>query len=207
MLKLRLKRFGKKREPSYRIIAIESRTRRQAQPLAELGFYNPRTKETVLKTTHILSWLRHGAQPTETLEAILRKAGVFDMLAAGQGTDSPDVLRIPAIAKVAAIVDPEAAEADTAVEAPEVEAAENDTTASEITGSSEAEATTVNDTTATEAPVLEDEAASGPEAIATEETTEAEQTTVSTPDEPAAAVVKAEATSTEATSEPEAKAD
>jgi len=48
MIKLRLKRFGKKREVSYRIVAIESKTRRDGRPIEELGFYNPRTDETRL---------------------------------------------------------------------------------------------------------------------------------------------------------------
>ncbi|MEN9277662.1 MAG: 30S ribosomal protein S16, partial [Thermostichus sp. DG_1_5_bins_95] len=61
MVKLRLKRYGKKRQPSYRIIAIESKTRREARPLEELGYYNPRTKETVLETASLLKWLRFGA--------------------------------------------------------------------------------------------------------------------------------------------------
>jgi small subunit ribosomal protein S16 len=110
MLKLRLKRYGKKREPNYRIIVIESRTRRQARPLAELGFYNPRTKETVLETGDILNWLRRGAQPTETLEAILRKAGVFEMLKANKsaGDDGVTTIRLSPVARVAAIVDDEA---------------------------------------------------------------------------------------------------
>ena len=44
MIKLRLKRFGKKREVSYRIVAINSSARRDGRPLEEVGFYNPRTK-------------------------------------------------------------------------------------------------------------------------------------------------------------------
>lgn len=109
MLKLRLKRYGKKREPNYRIIVIESRTRRQARPLAELGFYNPRTKETVLETGDILNWLRRGAQPTETMEAILRKAGVFEMLKANKtaGDEGVTTIRLSPVARVAAIVDDE----------------------------------------------------------------------------------------------------
>lgn len=124
MLKLRLKRYGKKREPSYRIIAIESRTRRQARPLEELGFYNPRTKETVLETAGILKWLRQGAQPTETLESILRKAGILEMLKAGKvgGEDGPGTLRIPAIAKVLPVIEEEEPESPETVGAETSEA-------------------------------------------------------------------------------------
>ncbi len=98
MVKLRLKRYGKKRQPSYRIIAIESKTRREARPLEELGYYNPRTKETVLETGGLLKWLRYGAQPTETLDGILKKAGIYEMLKAGEGGVVASI-RIPAMAK------------------------------------------------------------------------------------------------------------
>ncbi|MFS8835966.1 30S ribosomal protein S16, partial [Synechococcus sp. WC101] len=63
MVKLRLKRYGKRRQPTYRIVAIESKARREGRPLEELGYYNPRTKETVLETAGLLKWLRCGAQP------------------------------------------------------------------------------------------------------------------------------------------------
>ncbi len=102
MLKLRLKRYGKKREPSYRIVVVESRSRRQGRPLQELGFYNPRTKETRLDTQDLLRWLRNGAQPTETLSAILRKAGIYDMLKAGVGLDGGEV----AVVRIAAVEPP-----------------------------------------------------------------------------------------------------
>ncbi|MFS8911584.1 30S ribosomal protein S16 [Synechococcus sp. H60.3] len=98
MVKLRLKRYGKRRQPSYRIIAIESKTRREGRPLEELGYYNPRTKETVLETAGLLKWLRRGAQPTDTVDGILKKAGLYEMLKAGEG-GVVAAIRIPAIAK------------------------------------------------------------------------------------------------------------
>ncbi|KAM3094701.1 30S ribosomal protein S16 [Phormidesmis sp. 146-35] len=77
MIKLRLKRYGKKREVSYRIVAAQSTTRRDGRPLAELGFYNPRTDETRLNVPAILDWISKGAQPTETVRSILRRENVF----------------------------------------------------------------------------------------------------------------------------------
>lgn len=122
MLKLRLKRYGKKREPSYRIVVVESRSRRQGRPLQELGFYNPRTKETRLDTQDLLRWLRNGAQPTETLSAILRKAGIYDMLKAGVGLDGAEVavVRIAAVEPPEPVVEtaPEETSGETATEAP-----------------------------------------------------------------------------------------
>lgn len=80
MVKLRLKRFGKKREVSYRIVAIESKARRDGRPIEELGFYNPRTDETRLNVPAIVKRLKQGAQPTETVRSILRKAQVFEQV-------------------------------------------------------------------------------------------------------------------------------
>ncbi|MGB7565259.1 MAG: 30S ribosomal protein S16, partial [Prochlorococcaceae cyanobacterium] len=53
MIKLRLKRFGKKREASFRLVATNSTSRRDGRPLEELGYYNPRTDETRLNTEAI----------------------------------------------------------------------------------------------------------------------------------------------------------
>lgn len=80
MVKLRLKRFGKKREVSYRIVATNSTSRRDGRPLEELGFYNPRTDETRLDVPAIVKRLQSGAQPTDTVRSILEKAKVFDQV-------------------------------------------------------------------------------------------------------------------------------
>ena len=80
MIKLRLKRFGKKREVSYRLVAIESKTRRDGRPIEELGFYNPRTDETRLNVPAIVKRLQQGAQPSETVRSILNKAQVFEQV-------------------------------------------------------------------------------------------------------------------------------
>lgn len=80
MIKLRLKRYGKKRQVSYRIVAMHSTSRRDGRALEELGFYNPRTDETRLNVPAIVTRLKQGAQPTEIVRNILRKAQVFDQL-------------------------------------------------------------------------------------------------------------------------------
>lgn len=84
MVKLRLKRFGKKREVSYRIVAMQSTTRRDGRPLAEVGFYNPRSDEVRLDVPAIEDWLKKGAQPTDTVRSILRKANVLGQANAEQ---------------------------------------------------------------------------------------------------------------------------
>lgn len=80
MIKLRLKRFGKKREVSYRIVAMQSTSRRDGRPLEELGFFNPRTDEVRLDVPAIVKRLKEGAQPTDTVRSILEKQNVFEQL-------------------------------------------------------------------------------------------------------------------------------
>jgi small subunit ribosomal protein S16 len=81
MIKIRLKKFGKKREASYRLVATQSTSRRDGRPLEELGFYNPRTDEVRLETEAILKRLSQGAQPTDTVRRILEKANVIEQTA------------------------------------------------------------------------------------------------------------------------------
>ena len=80
MIKLRLKRLGKKREVSYRIVAMNSSSRRDGRAIEELGFYNPRNDETRLNVPGIVQRLKQGAQPTETVRRILEKAKVFEQV-------------------------------------------------------------------------------------------------------------------------------
>ena len=80
MIKLRLKKYGKKREVSYRIVAINSASRRDGRPLEELGFYNPRTDETRLNVPAIVTRLKQGSQPSDTVRSILEKAKVFEQV-------------------------------------------------------------------------------------------------------------------------------
>ena len=82
MIKLRLKRYGKKRSASYRIVAINSRDRRDGRPLEELGYYNPITDETRLSVESIVKRLQDGAQPTDTVRRILEKANIFELVRA-----------------------------------------------------------------------------------------------------------------------------
>ena len=78
MIKLRLKRFGKKKEASFRIVACNSTSRRDGRPLQELGFYNPRTKETRLDTEALRKRLTQGAQPTDVVRSLLEKGGLLE---------------------------------------------------------------------------------------------------------------------------------
>lgn len=76
MLKLRLKRLGKKRSPFYRLVVMENTTRRNGRPVEEVGYYNPMTKDYKFETDKIKKWLGYGVKPTETVLALLKKAEI-----------------------------------------------------------------------------------------------------------------------------------
>ena len=77
MLKLRLKRTGKKKAPSYRIVVMEHTSRRDGRPVDEVGFYNTITKQSKFDTPKIVKWLENGAKPTETVMRLLEKANII----------------------------------------------------------------------------------------------------------------------------------
>ncbi|HVX30211.1 MAG TPA: 30S ribosomal protein S16 [Nitrolancea sp.] len=79
MIKLRLRRMGAKRQPSYRIVAADARSPRDGRFIEIVGFYNPQTDPYTLKvdTERAKYWIDHGAQPTETVRALLVKSGVL----------------------------------------------------------------------------------------------------------------------------------
>jgi len=80
MIKLLLKKYGRKGQPCYRIVAMDSRTKRDGRVIEELGFYNPMTDETNLNFTKVVNRLKQGAQPTETVLNILTKAKIFEQV-------------------------------------------------------------------------------------------------------------------------------
>ena len=71
MLKIRLKRLGAKKAPTYRVIVINSTTKREGKPIEELGYYNPKTKEMKLNKASAEAWISKGAQPTETVKYLI----------------------------------------------------------------------------------------------------------------------------------------
>nr|NP_053962.1 ribosomal protein S16 [Porphyra purpurea]P51352.1 RecName: Full=Small ribosomal subunit protein bS16c; AltName: Full=30S ribosomal protein S16, chloroplastic [Porphyra purpurea]AAC08238.1 30S ribosomal protein S16 [Porphyra purpurea] len=77
MVKLRLKRYGRKQQPSYRIVAMDSRSKRDGKAIEELGFYNPITNETRIDIAKILKRLKQGAQTTRTVKNILNEAQII----------------------------------------------------------------------------------------------------------------------------------
>jgi small subunit ribosomal protein S16 len=80
MVKIRLKRLGAKKAPFYRIVVADSRTPRDGKTLAELGIYDPTKNPSVLRVDNneAKKWLAEGAQPTDTVRALLKKAGALE---------------------------------------------------------------------------------------------------------------------------------
>nr|YP_010176954.1 ribosomal protein S16 [Wikstroemia canescens]QSQ86683.1 ribosomal protein S16 [Wikstroemia canescens] len=77
MVKLRLKRCGRKQRAFYRIVAVDVRSRREGRDLRKVGFYDPIYNQTHLNVPAILYFIERGAQPTGTVHDILKKAGVY----------------------------------------------------------------------------------------------------------------------------------
>jgi small subunit ribosomal protein S16 len=77
MLKLRLKRIGRKRYSAYRLVVMESKTKRDGRPIEEIGYYNPITKQYKFDSMKIKKWLSYGVKPTETVFNLLKKAEII----------------------------------------------------------------------------------------------------------------------------------
>ncbi len=79
MVKLRLRRMGKKGQPFYRIVAADSRSPRDGRFIEEIGTYNPIKGEEAVELNReaALKWLKQGAQPSDTVRSILSREGVM----------------------------------------------------------------------------------------------------------------------------------
>lgn len=77
-LKLRLTRMGSKKKPFYRIVAMNSETRRNGRALDYVGYYNPMTDPVDIKIDQdkIKTWIERGAKPSDTVRSLLKKAGL-----------------------------------------------------------------------------------------------------------------------------------
>lgn len=80
-VKIRLRRVGAKKQPSYRLVVADSRSPRDGRFIEIVGFYNPRTKPTTITIDEekVRKWLGHGAQPTESVASLLYRAGIADL--------------------------------------------------------------------------------------------------------------------------------
>ena len=73
MLKIRLKRLGRKKRPTYRVVLMDIRTKRDGKTIEEFGFYNPLSKELLLNRDRIEIRVKQGAQLTKTVANLLKK--------------------------------------------------------------------------------------------------------------------------------------
>lgn len=78
MLKIRLKRCGRKHKPSYRLVLIPSRSRRDGKAIEEFGFYNPFTKELKFDKDRVILRIQQGAQPSDTVRSFLIKNNILN---------------------------------------------------------------------------------------------------------------------------------
>ena len=78
-VKIRLRRMGAKKAPFYRIVVADSRFPRDGRFIEEVGYYNPMTEPADLKVEgeKVKQWIANGAQPTDTVKALLKKNGIF----------------------------------------------------------------------------------------------------------------------------------
>lgn len=77
-VKIRFRRMGSKKNPFYRVVVADSRSPRDGRFIEELGYYNPLTKETKIDGEKAKDWIAKGAQPTDTVKALLKKNGAID---------------------------------------------------------------------------------------------------------------------------------
>ena len=77
-VKIRLRRIGAKKAPFYRIVVADSRYPRDGRFIEEIGYYNPTTEPATVKidAEAAKKWIGNGAQPTPTVKALLKKAGI-----------------------------------------------------------------------------------------------------------------------------------
>jgi len=94
MLRIRLSRTGKKRQPSYRVVVAEKEAKRDGRVVERLGHYNPLTNpaEFRIDEARALYWLSVGAQPSDAVRVLLNKQGTFDRLARLHAGESLDTL-------------------------------------------------------------------------------------------------------------------
>jgi small subunit ribosomal protein S16 len=82
-LRLRLTRLGSKKRPFYRVVAMNSETRRDGRALDYLGYYNPMVEPNEIKLDHdkVRKWMEQGARPTQTVKSLLDKTGFHNQAA------------------------------------------------------------------------------------------------------------------------------
>jgi small subunit ribosomal protein S16 len=80
MVKIRLKRVGAKKAPKYRVVVADERMPRDGRFIEEIGYYDPMTEPATVKidAEKAQKWINNGAQPSDTVRALLKKSGIID---------------------------------------------------------------------------------------------------------------------------------
>lgn len=127
-VKIRLRRMGAKKAPFYRIVVADSRYPRDGRNLEEIGYYNPLTEPAEIKidVERANYWISVGAQPSDTVRALIKRAGESGYVAPGKKSAPVDrtKTRAPKAVKVEEAAPAEEAPAEEVTEAPVAEAAE-----------------------------------------------------------------------------------
>lgn len=107
-VRIRLRRTGKKKAPSYRIVVAEAHSPRDGRFIENIGWYNPRAEPSIINVDEekVLKWLKNGALPTESVASLLRRKGILDRFAQMKAT----------AAQTSTEVAPEAAQTSTQAE-------------------------------------------------------------------------------------------
>ena len=110
-VRLRLMRMGKKKQPTYRVVAADKRSPRDGRFIEIVGTYNPRTEPSAIKIDNAkaVKWLRHGAQPSDRVRKLLQISGAWDAFTSGTSVEE-----LEAQAPAAAAAEAEAASDTTA---------------------------------------------------------------------------------------------
>jgi len=141
-VKIRLRRVGAKKQPSYRVVVADSRSPRDGRFIEVIGHYNPRTKPTtiVIDADKARKWLGNGALPTESVASLLYRAGIIDMRSERyKTTRDTAVVDAPVETPTAATVEPSPAiVTETLVETTPIETAPVEAAPVEATPSDDA---------------------------------------------------------------------
>lgn len=97
MLKIRLRRMGAKHQPHYRIVVADARSPRDGRVVESIGFYNPKTRPLTLNVDaeRAQHWLSVGAQPTDTVFGLFKRAGIIEGKIRKKGEEEGYVTQIP----------------------------------------------------------------------------------------------------------------
>jgi len=90
-VRIRLKRMGKKKAPSYRVVVADARSPRDGRIIENLGWYNPLVEPSIIKIDEdkALNWLRNGALPTDSVALLLKRIGVMDRFEQSKAAATP----------------------------------------------------------------------------------------------------------------------